>query len=77
VFADKRAAAIWVRQCGAGGKRQPERGDMGAQRVIGHDGFRHQVRPLRLHAVVDVLAEIAGWRAIKWGPPIHLRPSES
>uniref|UniRef100_A0A0N4ZJL1 LEPR-XLL domain-containing protein n=1 Tax=Parastrongyloides trichosuri TaxID=131310 RepID=A0A0N4ZJL1_PARTI len=50
---------------GAGVEGQAQRGGVRAEGVVGRDGFGHQVRPLRLHALVHVLAVVAV------GPPVE------
>src|SRR6185437_11578958 len=44
---------------GGGVERHAERRDMGAQRIIRRNGFRDEIRPLRLYARIDMLAVIA------------------
>ena len=47
------------RQSRAVRERETERRGMRAERVVGHDRFRDEIGPRRLHALVDVLPVVA------------------
>jgi hypothetical protein len=57
--------ANWLAERAAFGRHEPERGDVAAERVIRLDRFRDQVRPRRLHALVDVRAVVAPRPAVE------------
>ena len=44
---------------------EPERGGMRPQRVVRHDRLRDQIGPLRLHPLVDMVAEVAVGPAVE------------
>jgi hypothetical protein len=65
VFADERAAAIFLRQTVGGIKNESERGNVRTQRIIGNNRFLDQIRALRLDARIKVLAVVTVGPAIE------------
>ncbi|KAG1401434.1 hypothetical protein G6F59_013041 [Rhizopus arrhizus] len=65
VLADEGAAVVLRRQRLPGVEQQPQRCHVRADGVVGHDRLGHQVRPLRLHALIHVLAVVAVGPAVE------------
>src|SRR4029077_15183248 len=59
MLTDEGTAAIFLGKAVRRVEGEPQRGDMGAQRVIGNDRLLDQIRTLRLDARVEMLAPIA------------------
>src|SRR6476469_8330771 len=59
------AAGVARRKKPAAVKGKSERGGVGAERVVWNDVLCDQVRPLRLHTRIEVIAEIAVWPAVE------------
>ena len=65
MLAHEGAAAVVRRKIGSAVEDQPERCDVRTQRVVRRDGLRDQVRPLRHHARVEMLAVVTVGPAIE------------
>ena len=65
MLTNERAVAVVLRQQRAFVEGQAERGSMRAQCIVRDDGTLDQIRALGLHALIDVLAEVAV------GPPVE------
>ena len=57
MLADKDAAPVALGQELAAVERKPERSGVGAEPVVGNDSLGDEVRPRRLHARSEVVAE--------------------
>src|SRR5262249_37778680 len=65
MLAHKGSFPISFGKAGARIEREPERSDMGAQRIVRSNGLGHEVGLLRLHPWIDMLAEIAVGPAVE------------
>ncbi len=65
MFAYERATVVLRRQRLRGVEHQAQRRHVRADGVVRHDGLGHQVRALRLHALVHVLAVVAVGPAVE------------
>ena len=65
VLGDEDTAAIAFRKTGSLAERHAQRRDVRAQGVVRRHGLRNKIRPLRLHADVHMLAEIAVRPSVK------------
>jgi hypothetical protein len=65
MLADEGAAAVFLGKAIRRVEGEPQRGDMGAQRVIGDDRLLDQIRTLRLDTRVEMRASIAVRPAIE------------
>jgi hypothetical protein len=71
MFADEGAAPVFLGKAVRRVECEPQRGHVGAQRIIGNDRLLDQIRTLRLDARVEMLAVIAVGPAVEAEPQIR------